>query len=295
MGIFNDQSDNQHPFSRGIQGAPGVGFLLTSDGNYDMAKKKLTNVADGTDQSDAVTKKQLDAKGSDVTKNIDLKNQFNVENGKNRTYQQLTADDDSLVSFKEVKDNFNEIHETMTTNFNMGANRIDNVKTPTVITGAAIKGYVDTKIEESKTSINGAYVPKTELENYLKRDGTAAMTGDLKMGAKHISNLHSPEDAYDGTTKKYVDDALAQKASTASVNQLSSSKADKIQLGGYLKRDGSVAMTGDLVMGSKKITKLEDPSSTKDAVNKQFLDNALSLKANTSSVTRLLKAKADKT
>ena len=35
MGIFNEQSYN-HPFARGIQGAPGVGFSLTSDANYDM-------------------------------------------------------------------------------------------------------------------------------------------------------------------------------------------------------------------------------------------------------------------
>ena len=38
MGIFNEQSFN-HPFARGIQGAPGVGFSLTSDGNYDMTGK----------------------------------------------------------------------------------------------------------------------------------------------------------------------------------------------------------------------------------------------------------------
>ena len=39
MGIFNEQSNN-HPFARGIQGAPGVGFNLTADGNYDMVGKK---------------------------------------------------------------------------------------------------------------------------------------------------------------------------------------------------------------------------------------------------------------
>ena len=32
MGIFNEQSFD-HPFARGIQGAPGVGFSLTADGN----------------------------------------------------------------------------------------------------------------------------------------------------------------------------------------------------------------------------------------------------------------------
>ena len=47
MGIFNEQSDNQNPFARGIQGAQGVGLNLTADGNYDMVgKKKLTNLDD---------------------------------------------------------------------------------------------------------------------------------------------------------------------------------------------------------------------------------------------------------
>ena len=41
MGIFNEQSFD-HPFAKGIQGAPGVGFSLTVDGNYDMNKKRLT-------------------------------------------------------------------------------------------------------------------------------------------------------------------------------------------------------------------------------------------------------------
>ena len=43
MGIFNEQSFD-HPFARGIQGAPGVGFSLTPSGDYDMIGKKLTNV-----------------------------------------------------------------------------------------------------------------------------------------------------------------------------------------------------------------------------------------------------------
>ena len=38
MGIFNEQSFD-HPFAKGIQGAPGVGFSLTSNGNYDINKK----------------------------------------------------------------------------------------------------------------------------------------------------------------------------------------------------------------------------------------------------------------
>ena len=45
---------------RGIQGSPGVGFSLTSDGNYDMNHKKLKNVGEGVQSSVAITKHQLE-------------------------------------------------------------------------------------------------------------------------------------------------------------------------------------------------------------------------------------------
>ena len=38
MGIFNEQSFG-HPFAKGIQGPPGVGFSLTANGNYDIKKR----------------------------------------------------------------------------------------------------------------------------------------------------------------------------------------------------------------------------------------------------------------
>ena len=58
MGIFNEQSFD-HPFARGIQGAPGVGFSLTADGNYDMNKKRLTNVGAPSVNTDGATKNML--------------------------------------------------------------------------------------------------------------------------------------------------------------------------------------------------------------------------------------------
>ena len=60
-GIFNQHSNNQQQrFLRGIQGSPGVGFSLTRDGNYDMVNKKLKNVGEGVESSDAVTKHLLE-------------------------------------------------------------------------------------------------------------------------------------------------------------------------------------------------------------------------------------------
>ena len=58
MGIFNEQSLD-HPFAKGIQGAPGVGFNLTLSGDYDMINKKLRNVGAPSVNSDAATKKYV--------------------------------------------------------------------------------------------------------------------------------------------------------------------------------------------------------------------------------------------
>ena len=47
---------------KGPRGPAGAGFKLTSDGNFNLENKKLTNVADATQQNEAVTKSQLDGK-----------------------------------------------------------------------------------------------------------------------------------------------------------------------------------------------------------------------------------------
>ena len=62
MGIFNEHSNNT--FAKGIQGAPGVGFNLTSNGDYDMINKKLRNVGAPSNNTDAATKKYVDDNSS---------------------------------------------------------------------------------------------------------------------------------------------------------------------------------------------------------------------------------------
>ena len=82
MGIFNEHSNNT--FAKGIQGAPGVGFNLTSDDDYDMVNKKLRNVGSPSANTDAATKKYVDDNSSGspktsrltVDSNIDMKNRY---------------------------------------------------------------------------------------------------------------------------------------------------------------------------------------------------------------------------
>ncbi len=48
--------------------------------------------------------------------------------------------------------------------------------------------------------------------NYVLKDGTSVMTGDLNLGAKKIINLADPSADQDAATKKYVDDLTALSA-----------------------------------------------------------------------------------
>ena len=193
MGIFNEQSN--HSFARGIQGAPGVGFSLTADGNYDMLKRKLTNLGDGTDSNDAVTRKQLDSDGvGDITADINLKNSYNIKNSKKRTFNQLKADTKSLVSYEEVKENFIGLNEAeaMQTYLDMGDNFINRVKTPTSNDQPSNKSYVDTTATNTMSAAALIHATKSELDDYLKKDETTPMTGNLDLNNNRIFHLPAP-------------------------------------------------------------------------------------------------------
>ena len=93
----------------GAPGAPGIGFNLTADGNCDMVNKKLTNVAEGTTSSDAITKNQLEAavgNKHDNDQNIDLKDTYNVINSKQKTFNEMKANRNTLVYYEDVRNVF---------------------------------------------------------------------------------------------------------------------------------------------------------------------------------------------
>ena len=106
MGIFNEQSFD-HPFAKGIQGAPGVGFSRTADGNDDISGKKLTNVGVPSNNTDAATKKYVNdnSSGSPTTtrltvdSNIDMKDQFRILNLKHP----VDADEPATKQYSDSK------------------------------------------------------------------------------------------------------------------------------------------------------------------------------------------------
>ena len=247
MGIFNEHSSNHFQFAKGVQGAPGVGFNLTADGNYDMVGKKLTNVGAPTSDTDSATKKYVDTNSGGgktslltVDSNIDMKSQYSI------TKLKTPSNNDDAANKKYVDDSkvdgsvFLKLDGTrqMTGNLDMNNKRIFNLPNPT----------------GSKQPIPLAYGDLA----YLHVDGSNTMTNHLNMNNKKIINLVSPTNNSDAVPKKYVDDSLS--------NQDFSS---------FFKKDGSVTMTSDLNIGGHKIINLEDPSSDSDAASKKYVDSHL--------------------
>ena len=142
-------------------GSPGIGFNLTSDGNYDMVNKKLANVAEGTASRDAITKNQLDTAignkhGND--QNIDLKDTYNVIKSKQQTFNEVNANRNTLVCYEDVRGVFVSRKESvfpMATHLDMGTNYIYNVKTPINNDQGVNKSYADTKLSLSGGLMTG--------------------------------------------------------------------------------------------------------------------------------------------
>ena len=247
MGIFNEHSSNHFQFAKGIQGAPGVGFNLTADRNYDMVGKKLTNVGAPTSDTDSATKKYVDTHSGGgktslitVDSNIDMKSQYSI------TKLKTPSDDSDAANKKYVDDSkvdgsvFLKLDGTrsMTGNLNMNNKRILNIPAPNGDNQPTPLAYTDLA--------------------YLKVDGSNSMTNNLNMDNKGIINLLTPTNNSDATTKKYVDDSISNQDFTS-----------------FFKKDGSVTMTSDLNVGGHKIINLEDPTSESDAANKKYVDSHL--------------------
>ena len=138
---------------------------------------------------------------------------------------------------------------------------IKNMKvTPADDANATSRKYVDGKLNTK--------ADKSVLSQYIKRDGSVQMVGNLQMNGKRIIGL-SNVTYYNGdaTNKRYVDDKVNVKADKSDLNN----KADKSDLNNFLKLNGTTLMQGDLNMNNKRITRLPDPQLADEPVTRKFL------------------------
>ena len=277
MGKFNQHSDNQphQSFLTGLRGSPGVGFSLTKDGNYDMNNKKLKNVVEGVESSDAVTKHQLEVSmntkldkvslnntlnnylkknSPEVDADLDMKG-FSIKNlkvtslgsdasvtSKKYVDQKLNTKADKTSLSRYVKNNSPEVGADL----DMKGFKVKNMRlTPAGDLSATSKKYVDSKVNNKAN--------KRDLNDYLKLDGTSQMQGNLVMNNNRITSLPEPQLADEPATKRFV--------TTTNLNFFNN----------LLDLQGSAKMLGNLQMNEHRLTGLTNPPNANDeATNKKI-------------------------
>ena len=255
------------------------------NGQYTRSIIQFTT--DGGAGADDGIKFQIKYFGSQYNNNIKFLFYSRVIKG-----SQSTSFDHAIFNVSDVQDNHTILYFE---NLNLNGNLINGLGNPVDNNDATNKTYVDSEI---------AKLPQPDTD-VLKLDGSKAMTGNLNMGNKNITNtnkittrsidLSGPIDMFNnriiGVRDGIYDKHAVNKQQLDAVNN---SKADKTQLVNYLLRDGSNTMTGDLdidehhILSVKNLTdhKVDDAYSDivkdlKSVVNKEYLNqNFLKIKGN---------------
>ena len=140
----------------------------------------------------------------------------------------------------------------MSGNLQMNGKRITGLTNVPVYNGEATnKRYVDTKLNDKAN--------KSDLNDYLKLDGSVQMQGNLKMNNNRITNLPNPLHDDEPVTRKFL-----TSSNTFFYNE-------------FLDLDGNSKMRGKIQMNDNRITGLANtPSSDDEATNKKYVDSHVS-------------------
>jgi len=103
-------------------------------------------------------------------------------------------------------------------------------------TQQSVKAYVDTSVAALGTIAN---------DDFVKKDGSTAFTGDQSMGGFKLTNLATPTQDSDAATKQYVD--LAVQGLDAKLSVLAATTGN-ITLSGVQTIDGVAVESGDRVL-----------------------------------------------
>ena len=237
--------------------------LNTNDGKIeaqnpiDMKDQKISNLAEGTDNSDAITKHQLETGLAPKADKTELSN-YLKKDGSIALTNNLDLGDNKIVNVKEATSgtdavNFTQLnnelykylHESggdMTGDIRMNNNRI----------------YGIGNVENDTSAVNRKYV-NDELDKKLDKNK------DFSMGNNKITSLRNPDDSNELVNKSYVDRKVSQAGGS-------------VDLTPYLKRDGTVSVTGNLNMSLNKIIDCGQPTGTRDVTNKAYVDSLVGKK-----------------
>ena len=112
------------------------------------------------------------------------------------------------------------------------------------------------KFGRQSSGQSSAMAPGTSVRyvnnNFIRRNASNEVGGDLSMNTHKITNLSEPTEAQDAATRGYVKNFTRNN---------------------FLKLDGTNTMEGDLNADNHKIINLSDPVDDGDVINKRYLES----------------------
>ena len=163
----------------------------------------------------------------------------------------VQGDLNKVISYETQREIFLSKREggKMLQPIDMNGFSIDNLPLPTAVDHASTKGYTDNKVD-SKAN-------KSDLNDYMKLDGSKVMTGTLNMNNNRITNLPSPHLSTEPATKDYVGSVTNHMGSL------------------FLDRLGTNTMLGNINLNKHKIINILEPVDDLDSCNKLYVDKEI--------------------
>ena len=262
----------RHGFSDAVSSLHLTTFffdLNTNDGKIeaqnpiDMKNEKISNLAEGTDNSDAITKHQLETGLAPKADKTELSNHLKKD-GSIALTNNLDLGDNKIVNVKEATSGTDAVNFTQLNNelykylHESGGDMTGDIR----MNNNSIYGIGN--VENDTSAVNRKYV-NDELDKKLDKNK------DFSMGNNKITSLRNPDDSNELVNKSYVDRKVSQAGGS-------------VDLTPSLKRDGTVSVTGNLNMSLNKIIDCGQPTGTRDVTNKAYVDSEVGKKPDTNQV-----------
>ncbi|KAL9969535.1 hypothetical protein ACROYT_G021759 [Oculina patagonica] len=268
---------------KGDKGDSGVGFKLTSNGNYDMDKKKIFGLKT---QDDVAFDADLDTYAKDLSSAVNKRyvNQFLMKKNSDEThfdcvglslqntevYYPSLYNDRSVPNVGYVSAEDNKVRTEIDTKLATKADRsYVNTTYLTKKTGGVLSNSIQRKAD--KFYVDNTFLKKVvgrvltqKIQSKLDIDGSNSMQANLDMNSHKITNLKSPTNDTDAVNKKYMLDHVGESHITSvgqentfahimtdSINQLS--EENDIKLGSLIDHPTPYHKINTKVVDSKLV------------------------------------------
>ena len=258
-GILNHYDESGSVNIKGARGAPGIGFKLDLNNDYDMQNKKLVNVKQGTNNNDVITKSQLDIK----TSLLNGSRPSYVVNDKAAIYSSTGALHAQSLYLKDTPDNAGNSDEISIMTEHQSRSNV-HLNIPDIQNFDGYGGRP--KSEVMVTSVDQNVTGKKVFENIEVHDPTSNNQAANKNYVDHnfLNRITGGQIGGDldmrGNTIKYL-----------KLDNTESAAARVAELNLKLNRSGD-KMDGDINMNNNFIQNIATPTSSHQGVNKGYCD-----------------------